>query len=151
MKATIGTIIAVILVGCASPGSVEKARELYREGNHRESEAMLESLAASGDIEAQFDLANIYALGNLGREHQDLAEAYWVKSCDGGFIASCTNVGQRCLYRNEYAKAESFLLKSGMKGDELAAKYLAELYGKEDWKGASESKKAYWLSRVQGK
>lgn len=151
MKTTICAFFVVILVGCASPGSVEKARALYREGNHRESQAMLETLAVSGDIEAQFDLANIYALRNLDREHQDLAEAYWAKSCDGGFIASCTNLGQRCLYRKEYAKAESLLLKAGTKGNGLAARYLAELYGKEDWQGASESKKAYWLSRSEGK
>ena len=139
MKAIASIIgISSLLIVCSASGqSVSDARALFKEGKYQESLEILNFLSDSGNPEAQFDLGNLYLFGVAVKASQDKGESLWLKSCNNGFLAACTNIGQRYYSQKNYSEAKKVLIRAAEGGDTLAAKYLAEWFEKSEWQGSS--------------
>jgi TPR repeat protein len=91
----------------------------------------LRAAAAFGDLDAQYELALMYHLGQLGELNGAEAERWYSKAANQGHLYSITNLG--CMYRRGEGvpvnsdKARVLFLKAAAEGDYVAQFNLGDM------------------------
>lgn len=89
----------------------------FESGNYKESQALLEPLAASGSAYASFLLGWMTEVGALGDPDARKAELLYRDSVDGGYIPACHHLGRLLLSEERLEMARAIFEKGGVNGD----------------------------------
>jgi hypothetical protein len=113
--------------------------------------ATLQSQAQSGNAEAQYWLAVIYDEGKLVPHDRAQAEAWWLKSAEGGYSRAQFIVGTSYLSPDsdrDPATAEMWMLRAAQQSDAEAQFWLGAGY-EQGWFGTPDFRNALlWLRKA---
>lgn len=113
---------------------------------HRDLES-LSSQARSGDPEAQYWLAMVYAEGRLVPKDMSQFESWLVKSAEQGFVRSEATLGM-ALKEKDRPASERWFLRAAEQGDPEAQFWLGVAYD-ENWYGTTDAQlAARWFEKA---
>ena len=118
-----------LLVACSDYNSASRA---YQIGNYPQALLEFEKLAKSGDVQAQFDLAQMYNQGIGGDANPELGWLWLLQSAKGGYAAAMLDLGMR--YESGVSQKQNFIMalswyrKAAAAGSAVACFNIATMY-----------------------
>lgn len=122
-------LVALLLAGCSD---YDRARRAYEAGDYAQALTRFDALARAGDVQAQYDLAQMYFQG-IGTAKNPLEGWHWLFSAAGaGNVAAMVQLG--ALFESgvgaerDYASAAQWYLRAARRGDPVGRFNLALMY-----------------------
>src|SRR5262245_45787408 len=93
MKKLLVLLLILLCAACSEKQKLDRGVKLYTEGKAQEAMAIWQPLAAEGNTDAQFYLANAYSYGPKGLRDVKLADDLFKRAAEAGHVKAQYNVG----------------------------------------------------------
>ena len=132
MSIQVTLLLSSFLMSVPVHAGLQEANEALAKKDYPSALKELQPLAAEGDANAQFHLAELYSNGTGVAMDEKLAVSWYQKSAAQGYVRAQTMLG--IMYENgagtklDYNKAASWYGKAAEQGDPVAQSLLGAMY-----------------------